>query len=205
MARFLLSPPPTVPASCALDLVAFNVVTQPSAEGVDPLSDRVLLVQERRGHWFLPAGHVDRPSEPFEVGAARECVEEAGLQVQVSHVSELVYSLLLPRTGYSPLHVVFVSQVVGGSLKTTADHESLCAEWVPLGAVMSSLALAIETEGYHGPTHPMGEEWAAGGTLRSTAVPVQDGRRWRKAWEIGPILARYLRCRQRNALAPVLR
>jgi len=45
--------------------------------------DAFLLVQERDGSWFFPAGRVD-PGEGLIDGAKREAMEEAGVPIRVT-------------------------------------------------------------------------------------------------------------------------
>jgi 8-oxo-dGTP pyrophosphatase MutT (NUDIX family) len=94
-----------------------------------PGTGRFLLVHEtgNRG-WWLPAGKVD-PGENFHTSAVRECVEEAGIHVQLKGVIRFEHGLY---GGYARLRVVFYGEPIdlNEQPKAFADYESLEAKWV---------------------------------------------------------------------------
>ena len=93
---------------------------------------RVLLVQRRnspaRGLWTLPAGYVDAGEDP-RLAAAREVVEETGLEVDIGQVADVVFE---PAEGDHPSTIVIVywSDVRGGELK--AGDDALQTGFFPL-------------------------------------------------------------------------
>lgn len=141
-----------------VDMVTFVVCPRVSDAGVV----EILMVQERTGEWFLPAGHVD-PGETFVCGGIRECREEAGVEVELTGLLTPVFCAT--DRGYSPLHFVLVGRQIGGALKTVADHESLGAAYFPLAEVLHDIGSGRE--------HP------------------QAARKYRKAFEIGPFVAAF--------------
>jgi ADP-ribose pyrophosphatase YjhB (NUDIX family) len=90
-----------------------------------------LLVEERepggRTAWYLPAGGV-KAGEDFLAAAVRETQEEAGVMIEL--VGLLGADQLLAEDGQTTkIRFVFLGKVVGGSLKTIPDDESVRAAW----------------------------------------------------------------------------
>ena len=81
---------------------------------------RLLLVQRAnapaRGLWSLPAGFVDAEEDP-RAAAARECLEETGLEVEVGAVVEVYPS----QGGAASFFLVFAATLVGGVLQAGDD------------------------------------------------------------------------------------
>jgi len=145
-----------------LDLVAFVI-------DVDA-DDNILLVQERTGKWFLPAGHFEA-GEDIAAAAIRETKEEAGLDITVSKICEIVYGT---SAKYAPLHFVVIPETSTGELKSTADHESNCAQRFPIHKVIEEMNSK------------------------------QDKEKYRKPWEIRPFLINYLNVRNNNNFIPAI-
>lgn len=95
--------------------------------------NKILMVQEAkiecRGKWYLPAGRVE-PCEGIYDAAIRESQEEAGLTVKPLGIFSVEYT---PHGSKSKPSVWcrfgIMAQVVGGTLKSVPDKESLCAAW----------------------------------------------------------------------------
>jgi len=93
--------------------------------------DRYLLVEESNPGsgtvWYLPAGGV-KAGEDFLAAAVRETQEEAG--VMIEPVGLLGADQRLAEDGQATkIRCVFLGTMVGGSLKTAPDDESLRAAW----------------------------------------------------------------------------
>jgi len=102
-------------------------------------NDRLLLVKETKpsalGRWSLPGGRLE-PGETLQEGAAREALEESGLVVDVGPLIG-AYHCLATLEGGSALNFVFRSTVIGGKIRTTAEHPDV--RFVPLPEVAALL------------------------------------------------------------------
>ena len=89
---------------------------------------RVLLVRRNgepfRGFWSLPAGFINGGEDPAEA-AARECLEETGLNVRVNEILDIISGKEHPRG--ADFIIVYHAEVIGGKLKPDDDADA--AEW----------------------------------------------------------------------------
>lgn len=83
---------------------------------------RVLLVQRifgpAKGRWSLPAGFVEYDEQPATT-AVRECLEETGLEVELTGLLDVIPGEGLP--GEASFTVVYRGRVVGGTLRAGDD------------------------------------------------------------------------------------
>jgi ADP-ribose pyrophosphatase YjhB (NUDIX family) len=85
---------------------------------------KILLVQRNnepsRGLWTFPAGFINAHEDPAEA-AARECLEETGLQVLVTGLAALVSGREHPRG--ADFVLVYFARITGGQLIPGDDAE----------------------------------------------------------------------------------
>ncbi len=83
---------------------------------------RILLTQRvyppYEGSWTLPSGFMDAFEDPREA-AARECLEETGLQVEITSLLDVINGREHQRG--SDLLLVYRARVTGGELKAGDD------------------------------------------------------------------------------------
>jgi ADP-ribose pyrophosphatase YjhB (NUDIX family) len=93
------------------------------AAGVVVLRDRkILLVRRaitpRRGLWTLPVGFVDAGENPG-LAAARECLEETGLEIKITGLLDVFSGQEHPRGAH--ILIVYNGEICGGSLRPGDD------------------------------------------------------------------------------------
>jgi 8-oxo-dGTP pyrophosphatase MutT (NUDIX family) len=94
---------------------------------------RILLVRHVEGHWQLPGGAVEPGETPAEA-ARRECMEEAGVAVELLRISG-VYGGPEYRVTYSNgdeaawVVTIFEGRIVEGD-PVPSDDETIDAAWL---------------------------------------------------------------------------
>lgn len=89
--------------------------------------DGLLLLVRRtnnpaRGQWTLPAGFVDADEDP-QAAAARECLEETGLEVRVTRLLDVIAGREHPRG--ASIVIVYLAEAVGGELRAGDDADEV--------------------------------------------------------------------------------
>jgi len=108
---------------------------------------RVLLARRRmgprQGLWTFPAGFVEYGEDP-SAAAVRECWEETGLQVEVTHLLDVIAGREHERG--ADIVVVYCARRVGGELQAGDDVDQVAffapGELPPLGFQATQIALA---------------------------------------------------------------
>lgn len=94
-------------------------------------SEKVLLVrrvmQPYTGLWSFPAGFVNAYEDPAQA-AARECLEETGLQAEIEGLFDLLTGREHPRG--SDILLIYRAHICGGELHAADDADG--AAWFPL-------------------------------------------------------------------------
>jgi ADP-ribose pyrophosphatase YjhB (NUDIX family) len=126
-------------------------------------AERVLLVQRaiepEKGKWCLPSGFVEWDEDP-ETAAARECVEETGLEVTVLGLDEVAhYTDDFRGPG---INLVYRAQAIGGTLKPGDD--ALRAVLFARDALPPATSVA-----FRGHRRTL-ERWRAGGVDRDLEI-----------------------------------
>jgi ADP-ribose pyrophosphatase YjhB (NUDIX family) len=95
--------------------------------------------------WSFPAGFINAHEDPAEA-AARECLEETGLQVQVLGLAALVSGREHPRG--ADFVLVYFAKITGGSLVPGDDAEQAVfferSALPPLAFRATRVALGLE-------------------------------------------------------------
>jgi ADP-ribose pyrophosphatase YjhB (NUDIX family) len=119
---------------------AFVLYENPACAAAGMVVDdagRILLVRRAiepwRGHWALPAGYQEVDEEPART-AAREVVEESGIEVEVVELVDLLY---VPAPVKAANLAVYRCRPIGGSLRRGAD--TLEAAWFDPAALPSDM------------------------------------------------------------------
>lgn len=97
--------------------------------------EKICLVQEAKSSfyekWYLPSGRVEH-GENISDALIREVKEEAGLDIQPAQILSVEHA---PDSRW--MRFTWSATIVGGTLKTIPDSESLCAQWWPIEAVLA--------------------------------------------------------------------
>ena len=160
------------PPCTQTELVSFIICCRPRDVGLSP---EVLMVIERNGCLFLPAGHVER-GESFEEAAVREALEESGLTMLCGslHPVDLIYggaSYDPKPLACAPLYVVY-SADVDVTARPIEAVDGLGVMWIPLDFLLRALH-----EGK--------------GTTDPSELSQLKNYQFRKPWELYPIISRY--------------
>ena len=108
-----------------------NIVTPHPGCDVFVLNEerKLLLIQRAdNGLWALPGGYQNRGETPMQC-AIRECIEETGLETEITDLlgvfSSLNYELKnYPVKDIEICHLLFLGKVTGGKLSTSEESKN---------------------------------------------------------------------------------
>ena len=98
---------------------------------------KVLLVQENKGHWGLPKGHVEG-NETHEETAIREVKEETNLDVEIDSSKVFEISYIIEDSDIDKTVYFFPAKVKNGKTQIQ-ESEIKQIEWVPVEEAASKL------------------------------------------------------------------
>ena len=131
-----------------------------------PLTQKWLAVLEQKNRgWWLPGGFVEG-GDDFVTTAHKECLEEAGINIDLKGVLRVEHSMDAAHRG-ARMRVIFYALPSDPNQipKQVADRESVKAEWLSLPE-LQDLSTKEPPEGLRGPELL---DWAAyienGGTI----------------------------------------
>jgi ADP-ribose pyrophosphatase YjhB (NUDIX family) len=123
-----------------------------AAAGLVEQDGKVLLVRRAndpmRGLWTLPAGFVDAGEDPAGT-VVRECLEETGLQVEVTGLLEIIAGQEHPRGAH--FVIVYRARLLGGRLQAADDVDAAAffpREALPELAFASTRRVLLPTKLY---------------------------------------------------------
>lgn len=93
--------------------------------------DKILLVQDTRGHWALPGGYVDI-TDSVQEALKKECLEEAGRIVEFNKLVSVVdqSASQLNASAYSYIKMYAIMDEISGEFKE--NPETVAAEYFPI-------------------------------------------------------------------------
>lgn len=87
---------------------------------------KVLLVRRSvdpmRGRWTMPAGFIDAGEDPA-LAARRECLEETGLQVNISGLLTVLYGQEHPHGAH--IIIFYRAEIIAGEMKPGDDVDGV--------------------------------------------------------------------------------
>ena len=89
-------------------------------------SGKVLLVRRavdpEKGKWTLPAGFVEGDEDP-EATAVRECLEETGLQIEITGLLDVLHGG--EHDSGASIVIVYTGEILGGELEARDDADAV--------------------------------------------------------------------------------
>jgi 8-oxo-dGTP pyrophosphatase MutT (NUDIX family) len=93
-------------------------------------NNKVLLIQQKKGNWGFPKGHVEKNETEYET-AIREVKEETNLDVKIEDVNKKYIDTYFAKKNEFKEVVFFLAKRIGGEIKPQ-EKEIKNVEWVDL-------------------------------------------------------------------------
>ena len=93
-------------------------------------NNKVLLIQQKKGIWGFPKGHVEKNETECET-AIREVKEETNLDVKIEDVNKKYVDSYFAKKNEFKEVVFFLAKRIGGEIKPQ-ENEIKKVEWVDL-------------------------------------------------------------------------
>ena len=90
-------------------------------------NDKVLVIQQVKGHWGFPKGHVEEGETEVET-AIREIKEETNLDVEIDEKHRYIETYF-PKENVKKDVVFFIAKKIGGEIKVQ-EEEVVQTEWL---------------------------------------------------------------------------
>lgn len=90
-------------------------------------ADKVLLIQQKEGHWDFPKGHVEDGETEIET-AIREVKEETNLDVEIDENKRYTIEYFTDKGAYKQV-VLFIAKKIGGNEKYQ-ESEIKAMKWL---------------------------------------------------------------------------
>ena len=98
--------------------------------------DKVLLIQQKNGHWGFPKGHIE-DNETERIAAMRETKEETNIDVEIEDGRIYTENYITDKGNYKEV-TYFVAKKIDGTVKKQ-ESEIKEVEWVPIHEAVDRL------------------------------------------------------------------
>ena len=101
----------------------------------NPVTKKYLVIQECDETWWIPGGRVDAPETFMEAGK-RECLEEAGVDVEIKGILRMEQNV---QVGFLRVKSILYAEPINPNQepKTIADKESIQGRYMNLEEIMT--------------------------------------------------------------------
>jgi 8-oxo-dGTP diphosphatase len=96
----------------------------------------------RPGQWDVPGGHVDA-GEAYDVAAARELKEEAGISVEPASL-RLLYTLTARREDINAVWLFFGAKVNGSAVSLSDEHSEYA--WITVDDAIAMIDYELQKD-----------------------------------------------------------
>ena len=97
---------------------------------------KVLLIQQRNGHWGFPKGHIEA-DETERNAAIRETKEETNIEVEIKGSRIYTESYITDKGNYKEV-IYYIAKKVNGELKRQ-ESEVKAIKWLPIEEALKTI------------------------------------------------------------------